>query len=353
MRIKAPRVYRQEKGLLEQIGEYVYPVSEKFFVICEKKISDQIGSEIKRSLEAAEIEWKNVVFEGRCTEALAMQYANDCMEAECEAILGIGENDALDLAKAAAHYADVPVVIVPTVASSNAPCSSIAGLFKNGHFDKRLRLGNCPDMVLVDSEMITAASPRYLAAGMADAIATYLENKILFQSELEGRIKKTTISATVMAVSKKSYNSILAYGQKALEDVKNHICSEEVEKIIEANIYLSGIGFENGGLAAAHSIAKGMTHLKELDLLHGECVSIGILAQMIMSGSNLEEFQTMKNFLCSLNLPVCLSDLGIGNLRESAEKIAKPASSAYASNPALPFSMRYEMIAGALLALEN
>lgn len=353
MRIKAPRVYHQEKGLLEQIGEYIYPVSEKFFIICEKKISDQIGSEIKKSLETAEIEWKKIVFEGVCTEELAMQYANECMEAECEAILGIGENNVLDLAKAAAHYADVPVLVVPTVASSNAPCSSIVGLFKNAHFDKRLRLGNCPDMVLVDSEMITAAPACYLAAGMADAIATYLENKILFQSELEGRIKKGTIPATVMAVSKESYNSIMAYGQKAFEDIQNHICSDEVEKIIEANIYLSGIGFENGGLAAAHSIAKGMTHLGKLDLLHGECVSIGILAQMIMSGEDSEEFQMMKKFLCSLKLPVCLSDLGVENLREIAETIAKPASSAYVSNPALPFSMRYEMIAGALLALEN
>lgn len=353
MRIKAPSIYYQEKGLLERIGEYVYPVSERFFIICEKNISDQIGSDIRKGLETAKIEWKKIVFEGVCTEELAMQYADKCMEAECEAIMGIGGNGVLDLAKAAGHYAGVPVVVVPTDASSNAPCSSIAGLFKNAHFDKRLRLGHCPDMVLVDSEIIAAAPARYLAAGMADAIATYLENKILFQSELEGRIKKGTISSTVIAASKESYDIVIAYGQKAWKDIQNHVCSDEVEKIIEANIYLSGIGFENGGLAAAHSIAKGMTHLGKSDFLHGEFVSVGILAQMVMSGENPEEFQTMKKFLHSLELPVCLSDLKVENLREAAEAIAKPASSAYVSNSALPFSMRYEMIAGALLALEN
>ena len=32
-----------------------------------------------------------------------------------------------------------------------------------------------------------------------------------------------------------------------------------LERIIEANTYLSGVGFESGGLAAAHAIHNGMT----------------------------------------------------------------------------------------------
>ncbi len=353
MRVKAPKLYYQEMELLENIGEYIYPLSEEFFIICEKKISKQIGSQIRKSLETAGIEWKMTIFEGVCTEEIAMKYANECVETEAKAVMGIGENGVLDLAKAVGHYANIPIVVVPTVASSNAPCSSIAGLYKDSHFDKRLKLGKCPDMVLVDPEMIANAPSRYFASGMADAIATYLENKILYESEIAGRIKKGTIPATVMAVSRECYNVVLQYGQKALNDVENHICSDEVEKIIEATIYLSGIGFENGGLAAAHSIAKGMTHLEQVDLLHGECVSIGILAQMIMNGESEEEIQNRKKFLKSLKLPVCLSDLGIRDIKLAAAEIAKPASSAYPSNPALPFSMRYELIAGALMSLEQ
>lgn len=353
MRIKAPKIYRQEIGLLEKIGEYIYPLSEQFFIICEKKIADQIGSEIRKSLETAGIEWKTVVFEGVCTEKLAMQYADECMEAECGAIMGIGGNGVLDLAKAVGHYARIPIVVVPTVASSDAPCSSVAALFRNQHFHKRLKIGRCPDMVLVDSEIIANAPCRYLASGMADALATYLENKILYESEIAGRIKKGTISATVRALSRECYHIVMEYGEKALKDVENHVCTEDVEKVIEAIIYLSGIGFENGGLAAAHSIAKGMTHLENLDLLHGECVAVGILAQMVMNGEKQEEIEKMRAFLRSLKLPVCLSDVGIKDVKEAAEIIAKPANSAYVSNSALPFSMRYELIAGALMVLET
>lgn len=37
--------------------------------------------------------------------------------------------------------------------------------------------------------------------------------------------------------------------------------TESLNKIIETNILLSGLGFESGGLAAAHAIHNGMTVL--------------------------------------------------------------------------------------------
>ncbi len=74
---------------------------------------------------------------------------------------------------------------------------------------------------------------------------------------------------------------------------------------------------------------------------------------MIMNCESEEEIQNRKKFLKSLKLPVCLSDLGIRDIKLAAAEIAKPASSAYPSNPALPFSMRYELIAGALMSLEQ
>ena len=53
-------------------------------------------------------------------------------------------------------------------------------------------------------------------------------------------------------------------------------CTTAVENIIEANTFLSGIGFESAGLAAAHAIHNGFTALEECHAMyHGEKVAFG------------------------------------------------------------------------------
>jgi len=62
--------------------------------------------------------------------------------------------------------------------------------------------------------------------------------------------------------------------------------SQAVENIIEANTLLSGIGFESGGLAAAHVIHNGLTVLPEThDTYHGEKVAFGVLVQLVLENA--------------------------------------------------------------------
>ena len=53
-------------------------------------------------------------------------------------------------------------------------------------------------------------------------------------------------------------------GVKAKLAVEAGVCTQAVENIIEANTYLSGIGFESGGLAGAHAIHNGLTVIQGL-----------------------------------------------------------------------------------------
>lgn len=52
-----------------------------------------------------------------------------------------------------------------------------------------------------------------------------------------------------------------------------------LEHIVEANILLSGLGFESGGLASCHAIHNGFTVLEQTHkYYHGEKVAFGTLA---------------------------------------------------------------------------
>lgn len=98
--------------------------------------------------------------------------------------------------------------------------------------------------------------------------------------------------------------------------------TDALERIVEANTYLSGIGFESSGLAGAHAIHNGFTILEECHhLYHGEKVAFGTLTQLVLQNSPLEEIETVLNFCQKVGLPVTLAQMGV---KEGIEGKLKP-----------------------------
>ena len=59
------------------------------------------------------------------------------------------------------------------------------------------------------------------------------------------------MTLAAMSLARLCYETLLADGLKAKLAVERHVCTTAVENVIEANTYLSGVGFESGGLAGA------------------------------------------------------------------------------------------------------
>jgi len=92
----------------------------------------------------------------------------------------------------------------------------------------------------------------------------------------------------------------------------NGALSPSVEAVTEANTLLSGLGFESGGLAAAHSIHNGLTQLEAThDATHGEKVNIGTISQLALEGRDDAFIEEYVEFSLDLGLPVTLSDIGL------------------------------------------
>jgi glycerol dehydrogenase len=105
---------------------------------------------------------------------------------------------------------------------------------------------------------------------------------------------------------------LFEYGLSAVEAVKRSEVNEALESIVEANTLLSGMGFESGGLAVAHSIAQGLTVIPEVhrNYMHGEMVAIGLLTQLVLE-KNVDEARKVAGFFAKVGLPVHLGQISL------------------------------------------
>lgn len=204
------------------------------------------------------------LFEGECSQTQNDRLAELGRERRCTAVIGIGDGKILDTAKAVAYELHIPSAIIPTVASTDSPCSSLSVIYhEDGTFDRYLLLDACPDMVLVDTEVIAKAPASLLAAGMGDAMSTRFEARACHASGSPNQVGGLPTRAA-LGLAEQCWTLLRTYGPRAMRDMETHTCSEAVETIVEVNTYLSGVGFESGGLAAAHALQKGGTVIPQL-----------------------------------------------------------------------------------------
>ena len=352
--LKSPARYVQGKGVLKELDRYLKGLGNHLMILQTAGGMRRNKSMLDNCFQGKEFIVDYEAFSGECTRAKIEAWAAQCRRDGVTAVIGIGGGKVLDTAKGIAYYTGLPMVIVPTVCATDAPCSSLSVMYTDeGVFDAYLFLDNCPNVVIVDSEIIARAPARLLVAGMGDAMATYFEARACRASGSNNQVAaKPTRTATEMAALTWKY--LQTDGAKAKMAVEVGVVTPALENIIEVNTYLSGVGFESGGLAAAHGIQKGFTVIPELhEAYHGEKVAFCTLTQLILENAPTEEIRSVLDFCLSVGLPVCFADLGYEAVdaeavRQAAEKACVPGSTIHN----LPFEVTAGMVADALLAAD-
>jgi glycerol dehydrogenase len=272
-------------------------------------------------------------FGGECCELELNRLATVILDNEIDVLVAMGGGKTIDTAKIAADRADIPVLVVPTIASTDAPCSGCAVLYsEQGVFQSVYYQKLNPAAVLVDTAIIAKAPVRFLVAGMGDALATWFEAKSCSDSKSENECGGLG-TITGLNLARLCYDTLLGYGAAAKIAAGQQIVTPALERIVEANILLSGIGFESGGLASAHAIHNGLTALDETHAFyHGEKVAFGTLAGLQLTDAAPDEIDTVYSFCEEVGLPTTLADIGLANvdrnrLNLAAEKSCEPNSS--------------------------
>lgn len=325
----SPAKYVQGKNVIENISQYVKGMGDQTIVMADELVWDIAGHKVVNELKKGSIKSEEVLFKGEASKEEINRISQTAKDTGATIVVGVGGGKTLDTAKAVADDLDAYTVIIPTAASADAPTSALSVVYSDdGIFESYRFYNRNPDLILVDTKVIAEAPPRLLTSGIADAMATWIEARSVIRfggKTMAGGA--TTIAAE--AIAEKCEETLFKYGHLAYESAKAKVVTPALEYIVEANTLLSGLGFESGGLGAAHAIHNGFTALKGdiHHLTHGEKVAFGTLVQLALEKHRLEEIEKYLGFFISLDLPVTLADIKLKDAtREDIMKVAKAAT---------------------------
>lgn len=352
----APSRYVQGRDATSKLGDEMKKLglTGRAVIIAGSSAAELLHEIWLAALSDAGIALNIVEFRGECSQEEINRCKKIAKDERATVIIGAGGGKVLDTARAVAAELDLPVVNCPTTASSDAPCSALSVVYKeDGSFEKYLFYKKNPELVLVDTTVIAAAPPRLLSAGMGDALATMFEAQTVANAAKKNQVGGRT-SLAAGAISQLCYQVLLEDGAAALRAVRNRVVTPAVERIIEANTLLSGLGFESGGLAVAHSVHNGLTTAEEThNFFHGEKVAFGLLVQLILEGRPAGQIDEVMQFCTEVELPITLTEIGLEALRPDVlENIARRTVAPGETAHNEPFPVNAEMIADAIIAAD-
>lgn len=351
----APRKYVQGRNLLREAGTHFSKVGKKPLLLWGPRVKVLLGERVICSLKQAKLEVVDIEFRGDSTKAEVARVAQIARERGADMIVGLGGGKVLDTAKAAAAAAGVKMISCPTMASTDAPTSSYTVWYDDqGACTGFESWGVNPDLVLVDSQVIAEAPVRSFVAGMGDALSTWVEAKVV---ETTGGQNLAGGRATLvaMAIARLGYDTLMKYGVEAKRAVEQKVVTHAVEKIIETNTLMSGLGFESCGVATAHMIANCLPGFPECrGLMHGEEVAFGIISQLCLDETMpANEMHQMVDFMIAIGLPITFAELGLAGitrdrLKHIGDICAGPGSLCHAH----PFEVTSELVVDAMIAAD-
>jgi glycerol dehydrogenase-like iron-containing ADH family enzyme len=348
----APAQLLRGAGSILQLSQHLPRYGKRVLVIAGHHSRSVVESALAEVAATADLQINYASAVNECSDRLLANLLKTVRQDKIEVIIGAGGGKVLDLSKLVAFRAGLPIVTIPTTAATCAAWTALSNVYTEaGAFDYDVTLDRCPDLMVVDYDVIATAPQRTLVSGIGDAIAKWYEASVS-----SGSSDKTMIIAAVQQ-ARVLRDILLQKSTEALNQPGSEIWCEVVDASVCLAGVIGGIGGAQCRTVAAHAVHNGLTHLKQAKgTLHGEKVAYGILVQLRLEEFNGNQLaatarQQLLKFYDQIGLPKTLADLGLANVTlQELEQVAAIACLPNSDIHNLPFAIHEQQLLAAMVS---
>lgn len=348
----APAKVMRGLEALKQAGGALATLGSRPLVVGGSSTLNVTYSRLQPILDMQQLQVAQANYGGDCTEASLAALGQAATAHQADLIIGVGGGKALDTAKLLAHKFRLPVVTIPTSGATCAAWTALSNVYsEQGAFLYDVSLDRCPDLLILDYDLIQTAPQRTLVAGIGDALAKWYEASVS-----SGHSDQTLVIAAVQQ-ARVLRDILFQKSCAALKEPGSAVWREVVDATVLLAGAIGGLGGAQCRTVAAHAVHNSLTHLPIHSSIHGEKVAYGILVQLrleeMVQGNGLAATarQQLLKFYAEIGLPQKLGDLGLGDislgeLRQAAEIALAPNSDIHR----LPFKVCCEQLMAAMVS---
>ncbi len=322
--------YLQGPGVIENVARYASLFGARHLFVMDAFVRGMLGdAPFSAYASLGETSYDLVTFEGEISKG-SVERVRQKAGTDHDVIVAVGGGKVIDVAKMLAKDGSA-LVVCPTIAATDAPTSAMSILYSDaGEMSDIVIHVKNPDLVLVDTRVIAAAPARFLSAGIGDALSTYYEGVSNERTGHANYVWCDTESGVATlagrAVARACVETLFRDGPAAVRANAAGIVTPALENVVEANVLLSGIGFENVGCSLAHGLGNAMTVVPNGERsMHGERVGFSTLSLLIAEDYASEEVERVARLCVDCGVPVTFEELRLDPSGDDLEKIARAA----------------------------
>ena len=341
------------RGSLAASGNAIASFGKRPLVIGGKETLAVVKSPLEKVFQSQELTAQEECYTPDCSENSLAHLQTAVQQHQADFIIGVGGGKALDTAKLVAHRCQLPIVTIPTSGATCAAWTGLSNVYSDaGAFQYDVPLPHCPDLLILDYDLIQLAPQRTLIAGIGDAIAKW------YEASVSSGHSSDTLTIAAVQQARVLRDLLLQKSVAAIQEPGGQTWKEVVDATVLLAGVIGGLGGANCRTVAAHAVHNGLTHIPAAHrILHGEKVAYGILVQLrleeMIAGNQLALTyrQQLLKFYGEIGLPKSLNDLGLSQitlaeLQQAAEITCQPNSDIHR----LPFSVSPEQLMAAMVS---
>ncbi|PIG93185.1 iron-containing alcohol dehydrogenase family protein [Gloeocapsopsis sp. IPPAS B-1203] len=338
--------------ILSQSGEEIAALGKRPLLVGGDRTLAVTLPVLQPVLEQQQLQIETANYGSDSSEATLVSLKQAVAAHQADLIIGAGGGKALDTAKLLAHHCNLPVVTIPTSAATCAAWTALSNIYTDdGGFLYDVSLSRCPDLVLLDYDLIQTAPQRTLVAGIGDALAKW------YEASVSSAHSEDTLTIAAVQQARVLRDILFQKSVAALQAPGSAVWREVVDATVLLAGVIGGLGGAQCRTVAAHAVHNGLTHLHIHHSIHGEKVAYGILVQLrleeMLQGNQLAATarQQLLKFYDEIGLPKTLHELDMGSITiEDLQRCVEIACDPKSDIHRLPFKVATEQLMAAMVS---